>query len=77
MIQAKFTIAEDQLRFLNQHKKYGFKDKSAVIRVALDRLQKELEKEKLKLSAELYAEVYEKDKDLRELTEAAILDWPE
>lgn len=77
MIQAKFTIAEDHIHFLNQHKKYGFKDKSAVIRTALNHLQKELEREKLKVSADLYAEVYEEDKDLRELTESAVSEWPE
>ncbi|MCI0690794.1 hypothetical protein L0337_02180 [candidate division KSB1 bacterium] len=77
MIQAKFTIEEAQSRFLSQHKKYGFKDKSSVIRAALDRLQKEFEKEKLMKSADLYAEIYDKDKELRKLTESAISEWPE
>ena len=77
MIQAKFTIEETQSRFLGQHKKYGFKDKSAVIRAALDRLQKELENEKLRMSADLYAEIYDEDKELRELTESATAEWPE
>ena len=77
MIQAKFTIGETQSRFLNQHKKYGFKDKSSVIRAALDRLQKDLEREKLKISADLYAEVYNEDKELKKLTESAISEWPE
>lgn len=77
MVQAKFTIAETQRRFLNQHKKYGFKDKSSVIRAALDRLQKEFEKEKLMKSADLYAEIYDKDKELRKLTDSAITEWPE
>ncbi len=77
MIQAKFTIAETQNRFLSQHKKYGFKDKSSVIRAALDRLQKEFEQEKLRKSADLYAEIYDKDKELRKLTDAAISEWPE
>ncbi len=77
MIQAKFTIAETQSRFLSQHKKYGFKDKSSVIRAALDRLQKEFEQEKLMKSADLYAEIYAKDKELRKLTETAISEWPE
>lgn len=77
MIQAKFTIAETQSRFLSQHKKYGFKDKSSVIRAALDRLQKEFEQEKLMKSADLYAEIYAKDKELWKLTETAISEWPE
>ncbi|MFQ6113506.1 MAG: hypothetical protein ACE5NG_05380 [bacterium] len=77
MIQAKFSLEEAQIEFLNQYKKYGFKDKSSVIRAALERLKKELEREKLKASAELYAELYEKDTELQELTESAIAEWPE
>ena len=77
MTQAKFTIGETQSRFLSQHKKYGFKDKSSVIRAALDRLQKDLENEKLKISADLYAEIYDADGELNELTESAISEWPE
>lgn len=77
MIQAKFTIDEAQSRFLSLHKEYGFRDKSSVIRAALDRLQKALENEKLRMSADLYAEVYEEDEELRKLTESAISEWPE
>ncbi len=77
MIQAKFSLEEAQIEFLHQYKKYGFKGKSAVIRAALERLKKELEREKLKASAELYAEQYEKDTELQELTESGIAEWPE
>ena len=77
MVQAKFTIEEAHVHFLNHHKKYGFKDKSAVIRTALDCLEKNLEQEKLKMSADLYAKLYEEDKRLQELTETAITEWPE
>ena len=77
MIQTKFTIEEAHFRFLNQHKKYGFKDKNSIVRVALDRLQKELKDEKLKMSADLYAKIYDEDKALRKLTESAISEWPE
>lgn len=77
MIQAKFTIEDTHSTFLNQHKKYGFKDKSAVIRTALNRLQRDIEKERLKRSAELYAELYQEDRRLRELTEFAVAEWPE
>lgn len=60
-----------------QHKKYGFKDKNSVIGAVLDHSQKEFEKEKLMKSADLYAEIYDKDKELRKLTESAISEWPE
>ena len=51
--------------------------RNARLRAALDRLQKELENEKLIMSADLYAEMYEEDKELRKLTESAISEWPE
>lgn len=37
----------------------------------------ELELQNLKQSAALYAEVYEEDDELRELTEAALEGWPD
>jgi Arc/MetJ-type ribon-helix-helix transcriptional regulator len=77
MIQAKFSLEEAHIQFLNNYKKYGFKDKSAVIRAALGRLQKEMEREKLKMSADLYAEIFEEDEELQQMTESAIAGWPE
>ena len=65
------------VEFLRNHKQYGFKDKSAMVRAALLQLQAEVERRNLELSAELYAEVYEEDTDLQELTEAALAEWPE
>ncbi|RIK75772.1 hypothetical protein DCC62_12645 [candidate division KSB1 bacterium] len=77
MTQAKFSLEESHVNFLNRFKKYGFKDKSALIRTALERLEKELEMEKLKSSAEIYASLYENDKELQELTNLAMVEWPE
>ena len=76
MLQAKFSVKESQVRFLSRYKDYGFKDKSTMLRVAIDQFKKNLELEQLKLSAELYAEDYSDDNDLKELTEAALDDWP-
>lgn len=77
MTQAKFSLEASHINFLNRFKKYGFKDKSALIRTALERLEKELEMEKLKSSAELYASLYENDRELQELTNSAMAEWPE
>ena len=77
MIQAKFSLEEEHVKFLNQYKNYGFKNKSAVIRKALTRFQRELEKEMMKISANLYAEIYDEDEEARELTESAMSGWPE
>lgn len=76
MIQAKFSLNEKHIEFLNQYKKYGFKDKSSVIRTAINKLEKELEILKLKQSADLYSEIYVEDDELRDITEDAIDGWP-
>lgn len=76
MIQAKFSLNEKHVEFLNQYKKYGFKDKSSVIRTAINKLEKELQILKLKQSADLYSEIYAEDDELRDITEDAIDEWP-
>lgn len=76
-MKAKFNLKECHLDFLSRQKEYGFKDKSTVIRAALDRLKRELEMEKLTESADLYAELYASDAALKELTESAITGWPD
>ncbi len=77
MPQAKFSCKENQVEFLNNYKEYGFKDKSALVREALNRLREELESHKLRESADLYAETYMEDSDLKALTESAAQGWPE
>ncbi|MCY4486585.1 MAG: hypothetical protein OXF11_05640 [Deltaproteobacteria bacterium] len=76
MLQAKFSLDESQVQFLAQFKRYGFKDKSDVVRKALDRLQMELAQQRLRESAELYAEVYAGDGETQEWTDAALSEWP-
>lgn len=77
MIQAKFTIDTSQAVFLDHFRQYGFKDKSALVRAALQKFQQELERRQLIESADLYAEIYADDEELKELTEAALEGWPE
>jgi hypothetical protein len=77
MLQAKFSVKESQVLFLSKYKDYGFKDKSTMVRVAIDQFKKNLELEQLKQSADLYAKVYSEDNDLKELTETASDGWPE
>ena len=77
MLQAKFSVKETQARFLNNYKSYGFKDKSSMLRAAIDNFKKEMEIERLKQSADLYSEIYFEDDELKELTETAITGWPE
>ncbi len=77
MLQAKFSVEEDQVQFLKNYKEYGFKDKSSMLRAAINNFKKEIEIERLKKSAELYSEIYSEDEDLKELTNSATTGWTE
>jgi hypothetical protein len=77
MQQAKFSCKEYQVEFLNNYKDYGFKDKSALIRESLNLLRDKLESQKLRESADLYAETYMEDSELKALTGSAAQGWPE
>jgi len=77
MLQVKFSVKETQVQFLNNFKIYGFKDKSSMLREAIELFKKEMELESLRKSAELYSEIYSEDDDLKELTETALNGWPE
>ncbi len=77
MIQVKFSLAKEHIQFLDQYKHYGFKDKSTLVRAALSRLKQEFERQQVEESAELYAQLYQDDDELQQLTEAALEDWPE
>ena len=77
MLQAKFSVEEVQVHFLNNFKAHGFKDKSSMLRAAIDHFKKDKELESLKKSADLYAEIYSKDGDLKELADTAVAGWPE
>ena len=77
MYQTKVSLTEPLVEFLTKHRAYGFKDKSSMVRAALDRFHRELERRELKESAELYAELYESDEELQMLAEASLEGWPE
>lgn len=77
MKQAKFSIKEDQAKFISKYREHGFKDKSDLVRAAINRFRKKLELERIKKSAEIYTEIYSEDDDLQTLTESAAEGWPE
>jgi len=77
MQQAKFSLTPPLVEFLGNYQRFGFKDKSSMVQTALQRLKEEFELQTLKQSADWYAEVYEQDTELQELTETAIVGWPE
>ncbi|MBU1744659.1 MAG: hypothetical protein KJ649_07180 [Proteobacteria bacterium] len=77
MQQTKFSCKENQVEFLNNYKDYGFKDKSAMVRESLNLLREKLEAQRLRESADLYAETYMEDSELKALTDSAAQGWPE
>ena len=77
MIQAKFSVKETQARFLSRFKEYGYRDKSSMLRSAIEHFEKKLELEQLKKSADLYSEIYSEDDSLKTLTDTAVSGWPE
>ena len=72
MQQTKISLDESQLDFLNSYRELGFKDKSSLVRTAIQEFIRSFERQKLAKSAKLYAEVYKEDEDLRLLTDSAI-----
>jgi Arc/MetJ-type ribon-helix-helix transcriptional regulator len=77
MVQLKVNLEETQAEFLDQFQRYGFPNKSAVVREALTRLYADMQAEQLRRSAALYAELYDEDEEIQDLTNVALAEWPE
>lgn len=77
MQQAKISLTDDQAEFVGRYAQLGYRDKSSLVREALDRLRRELMDRRLRESADLYADQYAGDEDLRRLTGQALEGWPE
>ena len=77
MNQAKFSLTPEHLRLLGDYKAWGFKDKSEMVRMALNELEQRLLRQSLTASAEIYAEVNQDEPDLQALTEMASQAWPQ
>lgn len=77
MQQIKVSLEDLQIEFINRFKDLGYKDKSALVRAAIQYLAEEYERTQLEQSAELYAELYSADEELREWTDVALEGWPE
>ncbi len=68
------AIDENQVDFLKKFSLYGFKTQDELVKEALSRLREDLEQKSLEISASLYAEIYDEDEDLQELTELALVE---
>jgi len=76
MIQAKVSLSESQAKFVDSYQELGFKDKSSLVREAIDKMQEDILQKSLEESAQLYKTLYEEDGELQELTERGMEDWP-
>lgn len=76
MKQVKVGLNESHVRLLEQFKRFGFKDKSEMVRFALDLYVKDMANRRLRESAALYAQVYEEDAETREWMKANTAEWP-
>jgi len=75
MRQAKFTINEAHDKFVSRYNELGLKDKSAVVREALNCYMERFEEEQMRRGVELYAEIYKQDEELQELTRDSMENW--
>jgi len=68
------TIAVDDnhAEFLKRFSRYGFKSQDDLVKEALNRLRLEFERQSLEESANLYAQIYADDAELREITQLAL-----
>jgi Arc/MetJ-type ribon-helix-helix transcriptional regulator len=69
MVQSKITLTEELSDFLSFHKEFGYKNRSEMIREALEAMKQKLDKEKLTNSANLYSELYNDDDEAKEWIE--------
>lgn len=76
MKEQTFKLDDSAIKFIERCQEYGFQDPSEVVRTALQKLQIALEADNLLSSANLYAEIYESDPELQDLTEAGLAEWP-
>ena len=77
MTQAKFTLHDEQVELLSRCRQLGFRDRSAMVRAAIDELREHLKQQDLETSAELYSQQYQEDEDLQQLTTLAADGWPD
>lgn len=78
MVEQSIQLEASLAQFLENYEQWGYDSKNALAVAALDRLRRQLlRQQELMASAELYAEVYEDDEELQELTESASNDIEE
>ena len=77
IIKKTLTLTKEQSQILSTYKDLGFNNESELLNYAIMLFQKEIRKlNELKLSADLYSEIYNNDLDLQDLTQTALSKIP-
>lgn len=76
MYQIKLSLQDSQVEFLGRHRAYGFRDRSELVRKALEFFQREIEQRELEESASLYAQLYGEDDEAKQWVAGSAEDWP-
>jgi hypothetical protein len=77
MQEANSSLTPPRIDTLNQDEPVGSRDTSEMACNALQQLWEEMDLKSLRDSAELYEKIYRDDAELQELTEAAVVGWPD
>ncbi len=77
MEQIKISLKKEQIEFINHHSRFGFKDKSSLIRKAVDIFKENIETESLKSSAKILAEIYSEEGTIKEWINDSTKNWPD
>ena len=76
MYQVNLSLPDSQIEFLGRHRDYGFRDRSELVRRALECFQRQIELTELEDSANLYAQLYAEDPQSQEWVADSSKEWP-
>lgn len=77
MGQIKISLKKEHTEFINHYSKFGFKDKSEMVRKAIEKLKDEIETENIRKSAKLLKSIYSKNKIDTDWIDDSIKEWPD
>lgn len=74
--EKRIRLDQQEEEFINHYAEFGFANPDEMIKKGLQLLKEELDRHaQLTQSADLYAELYDQDDELKEWTESATQDW--
>ena len=77
MEQIKISLKKEQIEFIQNHSKFGFKDRSSLIRKAVEVLKENIESDNLRASAKILSEIYSNDDRTKDWIKDSNKSWPD